>query len=258
MRRLPAACLLALALPASLAGQLREQVAETGEGTVRFSYATRPEVEICEEGIRIGEHRIWWRSNGWDSGPTSCRTGSAEVELQLRRGEVRRLEILRTKAERTPGATDLGSVPPGTAARYLLSLVREGASMRAAKAAVLPAMLADVEGLWRELADLARDRALASELRKNTLFWLGQEAAEAATEGIAALARDEEEDQDVRDAAIFALSQRPDREGTPVLMELARTAREAETRRTAMFWLAQSDGEDVIAFFEAILLARGG
>jgi hypothetical protein len=39
-------------------------------------------------------------------------------------------------------------------------------------------------------------------------------------------------------------------------MVLARTAREAETRRAAMFWLAQSDDERVVAFFEEVLLGR--
>ena len=42
----------------------------------------------------------------------------------------------------------------------------------------------------------------------------------------------------------------------PILMELARTAREAETRRSSMFWLAQSEDDRVIGFFEEILFAR--
>jgi len=66
----------------------------------------------------------------------------------------------------------------------------------------------------------------------------------------------EDEDQEVRNAAIFALSQRPDDEGLPALMELARTGAHAETRKTAMFWLAQSGDERVVAFFEEILLRR--
>lgn len=31
-----------------------------------------------------------------------------------------------------------------------------------------------------------------------------------------------------------------------------------ETRRSAMFWLAESEDERVYAFFEEILLGRGG
>ncbi len=119
-------------------------------------------------------------------------------------------------------------------------------------------VLADVPDVWRELMGLARDASVASEARKNALFWLGQEAAEAATEGLADVALDEDEDQDVRDAAVFAISQRPRDEGVSVLMEVARTAHEGRTRRTAMFWLAQSDDARVLPFFERILLGREG
>ena len=94
-------------------------------------------------------------------------------------------------------------------------------------------------------------------MRASALFWLGQEAADAATVGIASVAADEREDQKVRDAAVFALSQRPGDQGVPALIELARTAREAETRRSAMFWLAQSGDDRVLPFFEEILLGPG-
>jgi hypothetical protein len=238
------------------AGQIAEEVARLSEGVVRFSYDTRPEVEICEEGIRMGEQRMWWRSRGWDDEPTSCRTGFAEVELEVRDGVVLDVEVMRRVGDRTGAAVDVGMVPAPVAARYLLSLARAGASGRGAREAVLPAMLADVEEVWRDLADIARDTAVGGSVRKSALFWLGQEAADAATSGIAEVARDEDEDQDIRDAAIFALSQRPPDEGIPVLMDLARTGDQSDTRRTAMFWLAQSQDERVIEFFEEILLGR--
>jgi hypothetical protein len=59
-------------------------------------------------------------------------------------------------------------------------------------------------------------------------------------------------------AAVFALSQRPDHESVPVLMDVARTAPHPDTRRSAMFWLAQSEDERVYAFFEEILVRKGG
>jgi HEAT repeat protein len=118
-------------------------------------------------------------------------------------------------------------------------------------------MIADVEDLWRDVLALARDREAESSVRASALFWLGQEAADAATAGIASVAADEREDQEVRDAAVFALSQRPRDQGVPALIELARTAREAETRRSAMFWLAQSGDDRVLPFFEEILLGPG-
>jgi HEAT repeat protein len=97
-----------------------------------------------------------------------------------------------------------------------------------------------------------------ADVRRTALFWLGLEAAAAATEGMAGVAEDEDEDQEVRAAAIFALSQRPAEEGVPILMELARTAREPATRKTAFFWLAQSRDRRVVPFFRDVLLGRRG
>ena len=62
----------------------------------------------------------------------------------------------------------------------------------------------------------------------------------------------------MRNAAVFALSQRHDDEAVPILMDVARTAADSETRRTAMFWLAQADDDRVLSFFEEILTGRGG
>jgi HEAT repeat protein len=96
-------------------------------------------------------------------------------------------------------------------------------------------------------------------VRRTALFWLGQEASEAATAGLADIAKDEDGDREIRATAIFALSQRPEEEGVPILMDLARTAREPDTRKTAFFWLAQSHDARVIPFFREVLLrGRGG
>lgn len=250
------AMLLALAFPQVAAGQIAERVGGLGDGTVRFSYDVRDDVEICEQGIHIGERRVSWRSRGWDDDPSNCRSGFAEVELRVRGGLVRDVEVIRSLGDRSEGASEVGRVSAEEASRYLFSLARKGATERGAKEAIFPAMLADVEEVWRDLMDIATARDLDGDVRKNALFWLGQEAADAATQGLAEVASSEDEDQEIRNAAIFALSQRPTEEGLPVLMELARTGAQAETRRTAMFWLAQSGDDSVIVLFEEILLGR--
>lgn len=249
---------LALAVcPLGTAGQgVGPRVAAVGDGVARITYPVRPDVEICDQGIRMGDRRLWWRSHGWDPAATSCRTGTVEVELRVRGGEVRDVEVLRRRDDRHPDASDLGTVPAEEAARYLLDLARGGTA--GAEDAVFPAVIADVDEVWRDLLSMARDPEVRRNVRRSALFWVGQEAASAATEGLADVALDDDEDQEVRDAAVFALSQRPSEEGVPILMELARTAREAKTRRTAMFWLAQSDDDRVIRFFEEILLGRRG
>lgn len=253
-----AAILIALCVaPSAVAAQLGERVAEVEDGVVRFGYETRPDVEICEQGIHMGERRVWWTSHGPGGDvPRGCRYGFAEVELEVRRGLVRDVEIVRGPDARTADAVELGEVSAAEAAGFLLSLAYEGATSDGAEEAVLPAIIADADETWRTLLDVARDRGVSSNVRKSALFWVGQEAADAATDGLAGVARDEAEDQEVRNAAIFALSQRPDGEAVPALIEVARGADHAETRRTAMFWLAQSDDERVVAFFEDVLLGR--
>lgn len=246
-----------LALPTAASAQIAEELRGVEDGVVRFSYATRPGVEICAQGIRMGDHHMMWHSKGNDFAGRDCRFGSAEVELVVRDGRVRDVEVVRGMRDRTDRARDLGTVTPGEAAGFLLSLVYRGATESAAENAILPAMIADVSGVWQELLAIARDRSVGTEVRKNTLFWLGQEAAQAATDGLTDVATDRSEEQEIRNSAVFALSQRSPDEAIPVLMELARHAEEAETRRTAMFWLAQSDDPRVVQFFEDILTGRG-
>jgi hypothetical protein len=247
--------LAALGIPARPAhAQLADRVADVEDGTVRFAYETKPGVEICDQGVRTGDHHMNWRTRRGERA-SGCRSGIAEVEVSLRAGRVRDVELVSDPDDRRD-AVDLGEVGPEEAARYLLSLPYEDATADAAEDAILPAMLADADDVWRDVLRLAEDRSLDEDIRKSATFWLGQEAAEAATEGLSGLALAEDEDQEVRNAAIFALSQRPDDEGLPALMELARTGEHAETRKTAMFWLAQSRDARVVAFFEEILLRR--
>lgn len=255
-------CALAVVVgvaPAPATGQgLARRVGAVEEGTVRLDYPARPGVEICDQGIRMGGHRFSWREGWGAENPSNCRPGPVEIELGLRDGSVRDIEVIRRLSDRTEGAVELGSVTAAQAAEFLLSVARDPSSGRGQEEAIFPATLADVEGLWRDLLALARDREIAEDVRTTAIFWVGQEAADAATDGLAEVAFDEEEEQDVREAAVFALSQRPENEGVPILMEVARTAREAETRRSAMFWLAQSEDERVLAFFEEVLLGRRG
>jgi HEAT repeat protein len=57
----------------------------------------------------------------------------------------------------------------------------------------------------------------------------------------------------VRKQAVFALSQRPSDEAVPALIRIARSNREPEIRRTALFWLGQSEDPRALGLFEEIL-----
>lgn len=249
------ACLSILALaaaPVAAAGQdLAARITGGGDGVVRMSYAVRDGVEICEHGMRMFESRMNWSEGRWRN--DRCAPGPAVVEMRVRDGRVDRVRVLRLDEEEADGARDLGTVEPAAATRALLRMARDGE-----EDAVFPVMLADVNEAWRDVLELAQDRDVARSVRKSSLFWVGQEAAQAATAGLADVARDEDEEQGVRDAAIFALSQRDPEESVPVLMEVARTAEQAKTRKTAFFWLAQMDDPRVVSFLREVLLGRGG
>ena len=85
------------------------------------------------------------------------------------------------------------------------------------------------------------------------MFWLGQAAGEEATKGLDSIVTGRASDIEIRKQAVFALSQRPDEEGVPALIRIARTNRHPELRKTALFWLGQSDDPRALTLFEEIL-----
>lgn len=246
---LAAAALVAAALPAA-AQSLASRVAAAADGTVRMSFAAHP--GICGNGENMINRRQG-RSSEWES---DCEEGPARIALDVRD---HRVVGMRTyvgghwKADGA-GVTDLGTVRAADAAGYLLSLARSDDDV--AKRAVFAATLADSATVWPELLEIARDGSRPSGVRKQATFWVGQEAAEAATRGLDELARDDDVDVEVRKQAIFALSQRPRDEGVPALIAIARRNGDPRLRRQALFWLGQSGDPRALALFEELLLKR--
>ena len=104
-----------------------------------------------------------------------------------------------------------------------------------------------------DLLAIAKNTAAPTSNRKDAVFWLSQEAGDAATKGLSELADDEGQDREVRDQAVFALSQLPNDKGVPILIRLARFNKDPLVRRKALFWLGQSDDPRALALFEEIL-----
>ncbi|MDQ3136347.1 MAG: hypothetical protein M3Q93_02035, partial [Gemmatimonadota bacterium] len=115
------------------------------------------------------------------------------------------------------------------------------------------ATLADSVVVWPMLLRLARRPDLPLDTRRQAVFWLGQAAGEAATRGLDSLAGDRSGELELRKHAVFALSQRPPVEGVPALVRIARANPHAELRKTALFWLGQSEDPRALALFEEIL-----
>lgn len=243
---LAAALLAAVARPAGAQDAAR-RVAAVRDGKVRLSYAATP--GVCGRGESVSWHS---RDPDWQD---ECAPGPVRVQFERRGGRTVAIKT-RVGGSWKPGerVTDLGTVPPAEASALLLTLAREGGD--AADDAIFPAMLAEGVDPWREVLALARDARAERKVRKAALFWVGQTAAEEVTRDLAGMAEDEREDLDVRETAVFALAQRKDGEAVPALIRTARTARSAKIRKSAMFWLGQSEDPRAVAFFEEVLAAR--
>jgi HEAT repeat protein len=118
---------------------------------------------------------------------------------------------------------------------------------------VLPATLADSVTIWPSLLQLARSPRLPVERRRSAVFWLGQAAGAAVDGALDSIAGDTGTDREVRKQAVFVLSQRSSEEAIPALLRVARMSPDPELRRTALFWLGQSNDPRAIDLFEEIL-----
>jgi len=241
----------------SSAQPLSQRIARVADGTVRMSFAARP--DLCGRGTSISRGSrgtMTWgdrysRDVEWD---IDCDNGPVRVVLDVRAHEIATLRTYVGGRWRAPreGTVDLGTVGARDAATFLLSLADtlEGS---AGREAIFPATLADSATVWPSLVRLARSDARPRETRRQAVFWLSQLAEGAVTPSLDSLARDGAVDRDVREQAVFALSQRPRDEGVPALIRIARSSHDSEVRRKALFWLGQSGDPRAIALFEEML-----
>lgn len=244
-----AAVILTLVLPTvGTAQSLESRVLQKQDAVMRLSYASRPGVCGGTNGnisISDGDDE----RDGWTS---DCEQGPVRVAITIKQGSVTQVTT-RVGGRWLPrsGVTDLGMVPAREASQLMLAIARKGG--KAAEDAILPAMLADSVQIWPDLIKLARNPNVAIDVRKSAVFWVGQAAAASATAGLVEVVGDAAVNRDVREAAVFALSQRPNDEGVPALLAAARTDKDGKIRRSAIFWLGQSDDPRVLAYFEEVL-----
>ena len=239
--------LLGLA-PALEAQTLAQRAAALGEAKLRLSFASRP--GVCGTGghgitIDSDDERGEWESD--------CERGPVRVSLEVRGGRIAHARTYVGGRWRPADArtTDLGVLPARQAATELLALAEQ--SPIDAGHLITAATLADSAVVWPTLLRLARRTDLPLETRRQAVFWLGQAAGEAATRGLDSLADNPGGELEVRKQAVFALSQRPAAEGVPALIRIARTNPHAELRKSALFWLGQSEDPRALALFEEIL-----
>jgi HEAT repeat protein len=105
-------------------------------------------------------------------------------------------------------------------------------------------------GAW--LVSMARDEGQSVEVRKNALFWAGEEGNVAASD-----LRDLYDDADhseLKEHVIFVLSQIDGSErAAEVLIEIAKSESNSELRDRALFWLGESDSPKAAAFLRDLI-----
>jgi len=243
------ALLAAFALPARLEGQtLMQRVAAMGDGTVRLSFAARR--GVCGNGdhnitIARDDERGEWESD--------CQPGPVRMSLRVSGGRITEAHTYvggRWRPAQGP-TTDLGTVPAAQAATDLLRLAELAGGN--GDDLITGATLADSAVVWPDLLRLARRKDLPLETRRQAVFWLGQAAGAAAARGLDSITTDDGGDLEVRKQAVFALSQRPADEGVPALIRVVRTSPNGELRKSALFWLGQSEDPRALSLFEELL-----
>jgi hypothetical protein len=242
--------LLVALLPAPLAAQsLAQRVRGADDGTVRLSFAAR-------EGVfSRGPGSITIMDDDDEEWESDCERGPVRVSLRMQGGRVTDSEIYvggRWRAGRDR-VTDLGLVPAREAADLMLALAPQVSDDDNGGELVTAATLADSVVVWPQLLRMARDTEVREETRRQAVFWLGQAAGDQAAKGLDSIAADSGSDIEIRKQAVFALSQRPADEGVPILIRIARSNRHPELRKTALFWLGQSEDPRALTLFEEIL-----
>ncbi len=247
------------------ASDLAQQIADFESGEVRFEFASRDGVFgdggsiIVVDGSLTRIHGTHYIScdddeNDWRE---DCEEGPVRISMRVRDGRVNKIRYwVAGQWRRARGdVLDLGEVEPQAAADYLLRLTRE-ARRSVAEDCILPATLARDVVVWPELLEIARDRQLDDEVRSSAVFWLGQQVGDKVTAGLAALVDDDDEELQLREAAIFALHNRDSGRRFDALSRIALESRHPQLRRSALFWLAESESPRVLDLFEEILTSR--
>jgi len=240
-----------LALP--LQGQsLADRVASSNSDAVTFYYTARP--GVCGDGenwVRSGHSYYGHVQVGRRMEP--CEDGPVQVRLSLEGGSVTRLQYWVGRL-RDRNATDLGAVPAGEAARYLVTLAQTSASSVASKS-IFPAVLADSAVIWPQLLAIAKDYDRSRNTRQEATLFLSRFASAAISGHPNDPFDDDDRDDkdDEKTQAVFVLSQLRNGAGTPDLLDIARNNKDPHVRSAAMFWLGQSGDPRALRLFEEVL-----
>jgi TolA-binding protein len=101
------------------------------------------------------------------------------------------------------------------------------------------------------LLGIAMNERESPQMRKQALFWAGQQRAVSGSD--LGSIYDRVSDREMKEQVIFVLSQRNDSTAIDKLMDIVRRDPDSKLRSNAMFWLGQKRDPRVIRFLEEII-----
>jgi hypothetical protein len=258
--RIPIAAAASIVLSVPLAAQsLAARIAES-DGVVQIVYPSRP--SACGDGQSfignlLGSGHVysgdasWSSRNGWST--RQCIHGPARVTATVVRGEVTRLRAYVGPVP--PSAADVRTigVTAADASAWLGDVLARGNS-RLAPEVILPLILAEGPEPWPLLLKVARDENRSRDLKRTVMMWLSTGIAEHL--GLADADDGSSDDDQMRNQAIYVLSQRPKNESVPQLIEVAKSVKHPSARKTAIYWLGQSDDPRAVDVYAELLGLR--
>lgn len=239
-------------------------------------HETRETVDILLHAVRedsdeeVRQQAVFWlgQTSGDDAVTAleSILQGSDDIELQKkvifslsqhgssRAGRILRDVALDSRAHeevREQAIFWLGQEGSSEDAAFLMDMYKE-IDDRDLKEKVIFAVSQNSDRDGDEwLLSLVRDMNESVDLRKNALFWVGQEGDIDASE-LRELYNDAAEFE-LKEHVIFVLSQFDEVDAVDELMNIARNETNADLRDKAIFWLGQSDDERAAEFLAELI-----
>ncbi len=223
---------------------------EGAEDILLASARTDPDPEVREQAVfwlsQVGSERAVGALDSILRTSTDRRLQDKAIFALSQQDSPGARQALRTYAERTDAPEGLreqaifwigqsGGKESSTYLRELFGRIKNE-ELRNKILFSVSQMGGEESGKW--LVGVARDRAQPIEIRKQALFWAGQDGASIADLTSLYTAFD---DREMKDQLIFVYSQRDEPAAVDKLLDIARRDPDSELRKKALFWLGQSD-----------------
>ena len=103
------------------------------------------------------------------------------------------------------------------------------------------------------LIDMAKDKTLDSESRKNAIYWAGQQRS-VDMDQLNAIYEQARGDNDVQTQVLYVYSQRKESTAVDKLMAIAKSDQNIEMRKQALYWLGQKNDPRIRQFIRDLIM----